>query len=264
MGPLAPWLPPLSYGNSRGMTLSATTTTGGSHHHKAYEKGGLGSSQEDRKRLKDLSAHNIGMYTEQKTVSGLAWGHTTIKVARRHTVQRFDLDYFAGYGRPYGEAVFRRYLVDNAKPLWWSAKLVAGPTPVVRNKGSSRMNVAFREALREAGYDVQGWRVGEPVDGQQTKAQPWRRHIVQLYGSVEIAAHNLGELNNTKFSTLKARFAKVVKGLEEELGRTANGEFAAPSQAKSTWKKPDRGKPQGGSDRQRSSRPGGRPAPRRQ
>lgn len=248
MRPLSLWLPPLSYGSNRGIKLSAMIPSA-SNNHNQNERGGPRFSQEGRQRLEELTAQNIGLYNEQKPARGLGWGNTTVKIARRHTVHRFDMDYFAGFGRAYTEAVCRRYLADNAKPLWWTAKLVAGQSPVVRNKGSSRMNVAFRDALRAAGYDLQGWRVGEPVDGQQAKAQPWRRKIVQLYGSVEIAAHQVEMLSNTKFKNLQAQFARVVKGLEEELGRTADGGFAAPSQCQPARGAPDRGRPRGGSDR---------------
>lgn len=209
-------------------------------------KGGPRLSQEGRQRLEELSAHNIGVYTEQKPARRLTWGSINVRVGHRHTVQRFDMDCFTGFGRAYTEAVCRRYLADNAKPLWWSAKLVTGQSPVVRNKGSARMNVAFRGALRDAGYDVEGWRVGDPEGGQQS--QPWRRKIVQLYGSVEVAAHQVEMLINARFSELQAYFARVVRGLEEELGKTVDGSHAAPGQVQSARGAQDRGNPRGGSE----------------
>lgn len=257
---------PSTHGGNRGIKLSAMSPTATNHQNNF--KGGPRLSQEGRQRLEELSAHNIGIYNEQKPVRKLNWNTINVKIGHRHTVQRFDMDYFAGFGRAYTEAVCRRYLAENVRPLWWSAKLVVGQSPVVRNKGSSRLNVAFREALRDAGYDVEGWRVGDPEDGQQS--QPWRKKIVQLYGSVEVAAHQVEALSNTKFSGLQAHFAKVVKSLEEELGKTADGSNAAPGQGQPARGTQDRGKSQGGSerggggwDRQRSNPPPDRLLPSR-
>ncbi|ROV95458.1 hypothetical protein VMCG_08446 [Cytospora schulzeri] len=254
------WLPTLTHaGGSRGIKLAAMLPRAGNNNNQGHHKGGPRFSQEGRQRLAELAAQNIGLNTEVKPVRGLTWGSINVKVATRHTVQRYDMDCFTGFGRAYTEAVCRRYLADNTKPLWWSAKLVAGGSPVVRNKGSSRMNVAFREALRGAGYDLEGWRVGDPEPGggqqqqQQNKAQPWRRKIVQLYGSVEVAAHQFEMLHNAKFTELQAYFVRVVKGLEEELGRAADGSFAAPNKGQPARGTPDRGKPRGGSEQRGGS-----------
>lgn len=221
-------------------------------------------SQDGRYRLEELSSHNIGSHQEMKTARKLKWGSIDLRIGHRHTVQRYDMDCFAGYGRAYTEAVCRRYLADNARPLWWSAKLVNGQSPVVRNRGSSRMNVAFRDALRDAGYDVQGWRVGDPEGGQQ--GQMWRRKIVQLYGTVEIAAHQVEMLSNAKFSDLQAHFARVVKGLEEELGKTVDGSRAAPGQDQPARGDQGRGISRGGSEQRGwggpEQRGGGRPKQR--
>lgn len=221
-------------------------------------------SPEGWKHIEGLFAHNIGVYSELRPARRLDLGSINVRIGPRHTIQRYDMDCFTSIGRAYTEAVCRRYVAANDKPLWWSAKLVAQGRPVVRNKGSSRMNVAFRQALRDAGYDVEGRRKKVP-DGQQAQAQaqaqgsvrrggadePWRKTITQLYGSVEMTAHEVTSLHKMPFKNLQNHFARVVRGLEEDLGRTADGSRAAPREAQSGGGAPNRANARGGQSQQR-------------
>ncbi|KUI57603.1 hypothetical protein VP1G_04933 [Cytospora mali] len=262
----SPWRsPPLAYGYghtiNRGIKLSAMIQVPNAQNNN---RGTF--SSEGWQHIQQLAAHEIGLYKEHKAARQLDWNTIKVRIARRHTIQRYDLDCFMSVGRAYTEAVCRRYIADNDKPLWWTARLVAGGTsPVVRNKGSARLKVAFRAALRGAGYDVEGRRkkvvreggdddVGRPQgqtsQGKAAKGgkgdEPWRKTIAQLYGTVEVSAHQLAILQSIRYSELQAYFERVVRGLEEELGKTADGHPAAPSQTQGGL---DRGgRPRGGSE----------------
>ncbi|KAK7740702.1 hypothetical protein SLS53_005170 [Cytospora paraplurivora] len=258
------WRLPHAFASSRGIKLSAMIQVPNNNNHR----GQLKFSPEGWQRIEGLFAHNIGVYSELRPARRLDLGSINVRIGPRHTIQRFDMDCFTSIGRAYTEAVCRRYVAANGQPLWWSTKLVAQGKPVVRNKGSSRMNVAFRQAMRDAGYDVEGRRKKVP-DGQQAQVQaqgkmkrggadePWRKTIAQLYGSVEICAHDVTSLHKMPFKNLQNYFAKVVRGLEEDLGRTADGSRAAPSEAQSGGGAPNRSNARGGQNKQKT--PGRQP-----
>ncbi|KUI73130.1 hypothetical protein VM1G_08972 [Cytospora mali] len=263
--------PPLAYGHghghngNRGIKLSAMIQVPNAQTNNNNYRGKF--SLEGWQHIQQLAAHDIGPYQEHKAARKLDWNTINVRIARRHTIQRYDVDCFTSVGRAYTEAVCRRYIADNDKPLWWTARLVAGgSSPVVRNKSSARLNVAFREALRGAGYDVEGRRKkassegggvgggaeqGQTSQGKAAKGrkgdEPWRKTIAQLYGTVEVSAHQLSVLQSIRYRELQAYFERVVRGLEEELGKTADGHPAAPSQ---TQGNNDRGgRPRGGSEK---------------
>lgn len=248
----------LPCGSSRGIKLAAIMRA------PSANKGNGGVhkfSPEGRQRIQELSVNGIGLYNEAKAVRRLDRATIHVRIAPRHTIQRFDMDYFTSFGRAYTEAVCRRYLDDNDKPLWWITRLADGSNPIVRNKGSARMNVTFTEALRNAGYDRYGRRVvgSGGVPAQSRGKGNEREGIVQLFGTVEVTAFDSKALLKLPFKELQSYFTKVVKGLEEEMGRKAGDGLAAPNPAQNQAQ-PARG----GSNRPNPRASPERPSPSRQ
>lgn len=173
-----------------------------------------------KERLAGLMQQNIGLYGELQRAKKLHWKHMSVEIARRHTLQYSDLTYFTTQGSSYAEAVCMRYSADNAKPLWWRTQALGSSTkPVVRNKATARMNAAFRQALRNAGYDIQGKRLLDHQDGPRSGDKA----ITRLFGTVLIRSHAPAEVHKMPFKELQDYCKKIVKGVEEDLGQRPGG-----------------------------------------
>lgn len=197
---------------------------------------------EGRKRLAGLMEHNIGLYDELKTVQKLRWQNMTVHITGRHTVQWSDLKYFTNAGLPYVEAVCRRYLADNTKPLWWIASALSSTAKsVVRSKATTRLNVAFKQALHNAGYDTQGKRL--PDQGKQP--QSGSQAIKQLFGTLVIKSHAPAEIQKMPFRDLQRYCARIVHAAEEALGPRP-GDAAKGSKAGAAPRQQDFGRPGSG------------------
>lgn len=169
-----------------------------------------------KERVAGLMQHNIGLYGELKKANKLRFKNMSVEIASRHTLQFSDLNYFTTQGWSYTEAVCRRYLADNANPLWWKTQALGSSTaPVVRNKAIARMNVAFRQALRSAGYDSHGKR----LPGQQNGLRSGNTTVTHLSGTVVIKAHAPVDIHKMRFGDLQDFCKRVVRGLEEALGQ---------------------------------------------
>lgn len=169
-----------------------------------------------RERIIGLMQHNIGLYSELKTSKKLRWNGMSVDIAGRHTLLWSDLSYFTTQGLSYAEAVCRRYVADNVKPLWWKTQAIGSSNPpVVRNKATARMNVAFRQALHNAGYDTQGKR----LPNQQNEPRSEDKAITHLFGNVVIKIHSPAEVHKVPFKDLQTYCESVVKGVEQALGQ---------------------------------------------
>lgn len=192
-----------------------------------------------RERVAGLMEHNIGLCRELKPVKKLRWQGLSVDIAGRHTLMRSDLNYFTNQGLSYVEAVCRRYMADNAKPLWWQTQALASTRPVIRNKATARINVAFRQALHNAGYDIQG----KKLPNKQNEPRPGDRVIGQLFGTVVIKTHAPVGIPRMPFKELQDYCESVVKALEQALGQplgyAGGGIQAGPRQQ-------DPGRPSGG------------------
>jgi hypothetical protein len=167
-----------------------------------------------KERLAWLMQHNIGLYGELKRVNKLRWKSMTVEMASRHTLQYSDLNYFTTQKLSYAVEVCRRYVADNAKPLWWRTQ-AQGSRPVVRNKATARLNVAFRQALQKAGYDIQGKRLPGPHNGPR----PGNETITHLFGTVVIKIHLPVAFHNVPFDELQDYCKKIVIAMEKVLGQ---------------------------------------------
>ncbi|KAK7715401.1 hypothetical protein SLS64_004102 [Diaporthe eres] len=169
-----------------------------------------------RDRIVGLMQHNIGLYGELKTAKKLRWKDMEVDIAGRHTLLWSDLNYFTNQGLSYAEAVCRRYIADNVKPLWWKTQTFGSSnTPVVRNKATARMNVAFRQALHNAGYDTQGKR----LPNQQNGPRSGDKAVTHLFGTVVIKIRAPVEVHKVPFKDLQVYCESVVKGVEQALGQ---------------------------------------------
>lgn len=169
-----------------------------------------------RDRIAWLMEHNIGLCGELKTFKKLRRKNTSVEIAGRHTLVWSDLSYFTNQGLSYAEAVCRRYVADNVKPLWWSVQAIGSTnTPVVRNKATARMNVALRHALHNAGYDTQGKRLPD----QQSGLRSGDKAITHLFGTVVIKIHAPAEIHKVPFKDLQVYCEGVVKVVEQALGQ---------------------------------------------
>ncbi|POS69870.1 hypothetical protein DHEL01_v211736 [Diaporthe helianthi] len=184
---------------------------------------------EGRERVARLIQHNIGLYCELKKVNKLRLKNLSVEIASRHTLQFSDLNYFTTQSSSFTEAVCRRYLADNAKPLWWKAQAISSVTkPVVRNKATARLNAAFRQALRNAGYDMHGQR----LPGQQDGLRSGNKAIKYLFGTLVMKAHSPVDVHKMPFKGLQDFCTRVVERIEEALGQRpgdANSNFQAAS-----------------------------------
>lgn len=204
-----------------------------------------------RARVAGLMEHNIGLCGELKPVKKLRWKSFSVEIAGRHTLQWSDLTYFTNQGLSYAEAVCRRYIADNVKPLWWRTQVPgAAYPPVVRNKATARMNVAFRQALHNAGYDTQGKRLPDRQNGPR----PGDKMITHLFGTLVIKNHAPAEAQKVPFKDLQIFCESVVKAAEQSLGKLP-GDSDRGTQAGS--RQQDRGRSSGG-DRGGSGSRGGR------
>lgn len=173
-------------------------------------------SRDGRDRLAGLMQHNIGLYGELKRVKKLRWKGMSVDIAGRHTLLWSDLSYFTNQGLSYVEAVCRRYVADNVKPLWWRFQTIGSSyPPVVRNKATARMNAAFGQALHNAGYDIQGKR----LPNQQNVLRSEDKAITHLFGTVVVKVHMPAEVNKVPFKDLQKFCESVVKGVEQALGQ---------------------------------------------
>lgn len=173
-------------------------------------------SFDGRHRLAGLMQHNIGLYRELKPAKNLRWKDMSVDIAGRHTLQYSHLNYFTTLGLSYAEAVCRRYIADNVKPLWWRTSALGSSTkPVVRNKATARMNVAFRHALRHAGYDIHGRRLPD----QQNGPRSGDKAITHLFGTVVIKSHMPTAVCQVPFEDLQGYCERIVKAVEQALGK---------------------------------------------
>lgn len=172
---------------------------------------------EGRNLLAKLMEHNIGLHAELRAVRKLRWKRISVVMAGRHALQWSDLNYFTNKGFSYVEAVCRRYVADNVKPLWWRTQAVASSArPVVfRNKATARMNVAFRQALHNAGYDTQGRR----LPNRQNEPGSSDKAIAHLFGTVVITTHEPAEVHKVPFKDLRDYCESVVQAIEQDLGQ---------------------------------------------
>ncbi|KAG6367264.1 hypothetical protein INS49_001451 [Diaporthe citri] len=195
-----------------------------------------------RDRIVGLMQHNIGLYGELKTVKKMRWKNMSVDVAGRHTLQWSDLRYFTNQGLPYAEAVCRRYVADNVKPLWWRTETIGSSnTPVVRNKAVARINVAFRHALHNAGYDTQGKRLPDQQNGHRSGDKA----ITHLFGTVVIKIHAPAEVHKVPFKDLQVYCEGVVKAVEQALGQRPGGS-GRETKAGPGLRQQDRGRSSGG------------------
>lgn len=169
-----------------------------------------------KERVARLMQHNIGLHGELKRVNKLRFKSISVEMASRHTLHFSDLNYFTTQGSSCTEAVCRRYLAENARPLWWRTHALSSTTkPVVRNKATARLNVAFRQALRDAGYDIHGKRLPD----QQHGPRSGNKAITHLSGTVVIKAHAPVDIHQIPFKDLEDFCSRVVRGVEEALGQ---------------------------------------------
>lgn len=199
-------------------------------------------TMDGRDRLAGLMQHNIGLYGELKPAKKLRWKDMSVDIAARHTLLWSDLSYFTTQGLSYVEAVCRRYVADNVKPLWWRTQTIGSTNPpVVRNKATARLNVAFRHALHNAGYDTQGRRLPD----QQNGPQSGDRAITHLFGTVVIKVHAPVTVHKVPFKDLQVYCESVVKGVEQALGQRP-GDSGRETKAGSGLRQQDPGRSSGG------------------
>lgn len=217
-------------------------------------------NEHGRELLNKIAAKGIGVNTEQKAVRTLSGHSMTFKVAPRHTVAYNDLRYFTLTGHGYAEAVMRRYLSHHEeRPLWVSTTARGGAKSIVNGKASYRIGAALKQALRSAGYDAYGRRMSEAdwerhckvLGADRTVALgPKRQQIAQLHGSVDIVARDANLIHQLAFVDLRKHFDKVVRTLEEIMGRTKHGVPVGKSGISSGRPRPQdkfpRGRPQDG------------------
>lgn len=189
-------------------------------------------------RVARLMQHNIGLHSELKRLNKLRLKSFSVEIASRHTLHFSDLNYFTTQGSSYTEAVYRRYLAENAKPLWWRTQALSSTTSaVVRNKATARLNAAFRRALLNAGYDIHGKR----LPGQEHGPRSGNKAIAHLSGTVVIKAHAPVDVHKMPFKDLQGFCTRVVKGVEEALGQRPGDPADRKAQAASRQQQQFRG-----------------------
>lgn len=168
-----------------------------------------------REWLDHLAKNGIGHHSETQKIQQIQ-SKVVVKVASRHIRKFADDAYFTGStGNCAAEAVVRRYLRDHKEtPLWCIKTVVSSDKPIVRVTARYRLHAAFHQALKKAGYDKAGKRVGKSKIGGGNQA------ISELFGTVHILAYEPKEILKTPFTKLQDFFDQTVKTIEGRLGRT--------------------------------------------
>ncbi|PGH02746.1 hypothetical protein GX51_04480 [Blastomyces parvus] len=125
--------------------------------------------------------------------------------------------------------------------LWWSvlpASDVAAERSVVRSWCARRMRNAFRDALRERGYDKTGRRIPDIEQREQQKPQQSRQaalplsRLEALEGTLEI--HFRLAVKTAKYTDIVREAGDVVERIESHLQRARGkeGDAKKPSNAR--------------------------------
>lgn len=156
-----------------------------------------------------------------------------VRIAPRHCLRQIDLQWFVDTGHPKALLIAERcYDHVKTKPLWKST-LVSGGVSIVRGKAKARINMAMLQALSNMGYNADGRKV-DPTkphypDRVGNSSDAWRKKVVKLHGSLQIHSNDALHVLNRSFDQLLRVCEAVVRSLEEELGRTADGQKAKMS-----------------------------------
>lgn len=161
-----------------------------------------------------LLKYGIGHHNETEKFRSIK-DVINLKTASRHIRKFADEPYFSSAaGHPAAEAVVRRYLRDHKeKPLWCMTSIYSGDKAILRAKSKYRFHAAFKQALKNAGYDAAGKRVRESKTGWGNPA------VSELFGTLHILTYKPKDALKMPFTELESFFEQAVKGLEARLGR---------------------------------------------
>lgn len=210
------WLPSLASSGSRSIKLSNLGPLAGAS--TQYATGAVPVSRQAW--LKQLANNDIGHHAELQTIGSFK-NIVTVKFAPRHVRKFTDEVYFTDIGHPLAEFVVRRYLrAHKEKPLWCLKSAPVAEKSIVRGKFKYRAHAAFKQALRNTGYDADGRRLAESNGGARNGGVP------ELFGTIQILSFAPKEIHNVPFSTLRGFFEKTVGMLEQKLGKAASSRYA--------------------------------------
>lgn len=109
-----------------------------------------------------------------------------LRYSPRHLIPPVAMRYMAAKFHPIRPKILYMYANRDKSTLWWRVSIHHLPLKrVVRSWCARRVRRAFREALRERGYDHEGRRI--PQDKQNSQLESSAE--VGLNGSAEIMVH---------------------------------------------------------------------------
>ncbi|CAN8100165.1 unnamed protein product [Discula destructiva] len=215
------WLPSLTNfsSGSRGLKLSdlsANPTT------TPREGPGLRNGKYWKSLLRQ---NNIGSPGALQTLKNPRNYRVTVRAAPQHVRKVFDDKYLGEEGHAFAEAVVRRYLRHHReRPLWVFVRAISADQPIIKGKFRVRAIAAWRQALRNAGYDANG----ESLAGGEGRGS------TRLFGTVEISSPEPLKIQDVAFEDMRAHFERVVKVLKEMLAQSSHAPYPSLASATST------------------------------
>ncbi|PSS03219.1 hypothetical protein BD289DRAFT_421568 [Coniella lustricola] len=222
---LAPWSSsPFAALGSRGLKITRPKPVN-------YDSNDQSITTHGKQLLATLASHDIGLYAEMDTVKHLHWNGNVVRIAARHVAHAYHQRFFTEVANAYGDSAVKRMLDDHAKPLWYySAMKGENMRPIVRGKAEYRLNGAFHQALRNAGYDNGGRRLSKDAQREHSKVlgraiqfDARTREIAQLFATVEIIGRFPNQVKSCPFSDLRDFCTTIVQYLENNHGKTWDG-----------------------------------------
>lgn len=158
-----------------------------------------------------LRNNEIGVPSNNVTIKYLSKHKISIRASPRHNRKAVDDPSFSQNPNGYVEVIVREYLrAHREKPLWTTWNVFPVPKPIVRGRCKVRLISAWKQALRNMGYDGHGKRL-PPGDGTEKGKD--------LFGTVEFWVPLPLEIFDVPFETLREYFEGVVRSLAYEFSQ---------------------------------------------
>lgn len=114
----------------------------------------------------------------------------TLRYVQKHVIPPVAARYLGSHIHPIRPKIHHLYANRDRDTLWWrvSIKQIQGYKRVVRSWSARRVKIAFRQALKERGFDAEGRRL-QPEPGNDTHQNAPEGKEDNLTGSLEIIVH---------------------------------------------------------------------------
>ncbi|KAL5366005.1 hypothetical protein BJX96DRAFT_160138 [Aspergillus floccosus] len=136
----------------------------------------------------------------------------TLRYVQKHVIPPVAARYLGSHIHPIRPKIHHLYANRDRDTLWWrvSIKQIQSYKRVVRSWSARRAKIAFRQALKERGFDAEGRRLQlEPGNDTPQNAPEGKED--NLTGSLEIIVHPQSILES--YSTVQSDMHSLVNSL---------------------------------------------------